>query len=407
MMYLRMSLRNIIKNARKNALTMAMISFGIVALYVYTGSNTQMFRKFREDVIHYQYGHFQLHKHGYLEGESTEPYAYMITNYHDIAQSLLDDDDINFIAPRLHFSAVGSSDEKSILLKGFGGDPEAESRMEYALANSGSFIDKGTRGQAIIGENALVKSASDIGEYLTVLATMNGGGVSAMDFNITGTKKSFGETDRLNDLFILADLPAVQELLDLNDCVDTIIVHLASGVGVDDKEKDIQQLCEKWNLEYRRWDDLAIFYERSRQVFSMNERILTAIILVISIFIIINTLYMAYMDRMREIGTMRAMGTTKTQITRIILNESIILSLCGCICGLIIGFIISLVVYLSGGIYHPPTVFNQRAYYTFIQPQPSTFFCYVLLFMVVSAIASAVISVRAHRFSIADSLRWN
>ncbi|MBN1616074.1 MAG: ABC transporter permease [Spirochaetales bacterium] len=407
MMYLRMSLRNIKKNIRKNVLTMTMISFGIVALYVYTGSNTQMFRQFRESVIRDQYGHFQLYSKGYLDEESTEPYQHMITDYHTVAQSLMEDDDIDFLAPRLHFSGVGSSDERSILLKGFGGDPEVEKRMEYASVSSGVFINPDTRYQAVVGENVLAKSASNLGEYLTVLATMNGGGVSAMDFCITGTKQSYGETDRLNDLFILADLASVQELLDLKDSVDTIIVHLASGVNASKKEKDIQQFCKKWNLEYRRWDDLAVFYERSRQVFSMNEQILTAIILVISIFIIINTLYMAYMARMREIGTMRAMGTTKAQITRIILGESMILSLCGCLSGFVIALLISFFVYLSGGMYHPPTVFNQEPYYTYIQPQPSTILCYVFLFMLVSAIASAVISIRAHRYSIADSLRWN
>ncbi|MBN2510156.1 MAG: ABC transporter permease [Spirochaetales bacterium] len=406
MIYVLISLRNLKKNLGKNALTLTMISFGMTALYVYTGSNTQMFRQFRESVIHDQYGHFQLYERGYTDADSKDALAHLVKNYSFIEEALLQDSDLDFLAPRLHFSGIASGDEKSIIIKGFGGVPEAEARMEYGRVYRGNFLESDGSAQTVMGEEALRKSGLGIGGYATVLAGMSSGGMTAADFRITGTRKGCGEGDRLNGMFMISDLSSVQELLGVPGSVDTIIVHLAAGITADDKEDDIRIFCERHGLEYRRWDELALFYERSRQVFAMNEHILTAIILVISVFIIINTLYMAYMSRMREIATMRAIGTTKAQIARIILNESLILSVTGCTFGVLVAAVISFIVFVTGGIHHPPSVFNEESYYTFIQPEAPVIAAYFVLFMLVSAAASLVIALRAFKFSIAECLRW-
>lgn len=407
MLYFVIGFRNIAKNIRKNALTLLMVSFGMAALFIYNGSNTQMFRQFRDMVIHEQYGHFQLHARGYAEYGRQAPYDYLIPDYARLKAKLLNDEDVDFVAPRLSFTGIASSDEKSAVVKGFGGDPAAEARMEYGKVRDGAFLSGGQTGEAIIGDLALKKLSSPIGSSVTVLSTMKGGGMSAVDLRIDGTKKGYGESDVMNQMFILADLPSVQNLIGAPDTVDTILVHLKNDRSFARKESGIAAFCDKNGLEYRRWDDLAVFYERSRAVFAMNENILTGIILVISIFIIINTLYMAYMGRVREIGTMRSIGTTKAQIALITVFESVILSTLGCALGVIVGSIIALIINVSGGIYHPASVFNESAYHTLIMPEPLSVASYFLLFVSVSIVASLAIAFRALRLSIADSLRWN
>lgn len=407
MMYFIIGLRNIRKNLRRNALTMAMISFGMVALVVYNGSNTQMFRLFRSSVIHDQYGHYQLYAKGFIENGRKSPYDYLITDYSRIEKELLSDPDVDFVAPRLSFAGVATSDERSAIVKGFGGMPGPESRMEYGRVGKGSFFNDTAIPSAIVGDYALRKMSSQIGKTLTVLVTMKGGGIAATDFKVTGVKNGFGESDVMNQMFILADLPDVQSLIGVSDSVDTVIVHLKDDRSMRKKEQAIAELCARNGLEYRKWDDLAVFYGRARDVFLMNERVLTVIILIISVFIVINTLYMAYMSRIREIGTMRAIGTTKAQVLRIVISESVILSVLGCMLGLLIAVGISFLINSAGGIYHPESVFNERPFYTKITPELSSVIAYFGMFVLVSVLASIVISFRSLRLSIADSLRWN
>lgn len=166
-------------------------------------------------------------------------------------------------------------------------------------------------------------------------------------------------------------------------------------------------MCATNGLEYTKLTDLAVFYLQVKNLFSVNQYILTAILLVISIFVIVNTLYMSFMERVREIGTMRAVGTTKRQVLAILVSEGIALSAAGGFLGIAIGSAIALAVNLSGGIFHPASVFNERSYNTFILPQGLSIAVYWFLFVLVSALASITISFRTLRLSIADSLRWN
>jgi putative ABC transport system permease protein len=407
MLYLKLGLRNILKNFRKNLLTIFMISFGMIALFVYGGSNTQMFKQFRDMIIHGQYGHFQLHAKGYSESGRKKPFICLIKNASEIEEQLLAEDFVNFVAPRLHFSGIASSNTKSTVIQGFGGDAAAEGRMEYHKVHTGKFISDTDTFCAVVGERAVRRLSTSVGSTITVLSDMHGGGISAIDLTITGTKKSSGEGDIENQMFILADIAAVQELIDAPDSVDTLIVHLKDGQSFKKAERQIAAFCKTNNLEYETWNNLALFYERSKQVFSMNEKILTIMILIISVFIIINTLYMSYMSRVREIGTMRAIGMTKKQVLKLFISESIILALAGCVLGIIAASLISGIINGLGGIYHPSSVFNEEPYYTLIKPEFTRILLYCLLFTVVSTAASGVISFRALKLSIADSLRRN
>ena len=407
MPYCAIGFRNISKNLRKNALTALMISFGIVALYIYGGSNAHMFRQFRDGVISGQYGHFQLYARGFLEHGKKSPYGYLIEDYSRMEEELLRDGYIDYLAPRLSFSGIAASDGRSSVVKGFGGRAESEARMEYGRVSRGSFFGSEEGSCAVLGENALGKTGASIGESVTVLARMKDGGATAGDFRITGTKKGFGQSDVMNGMLMVADLRGVQELLGTGDAVDTVIVHLKDGGREREAERAIAGFCAANGLEYRRWDELAVFYTRSREVFAMNERILTAIILVISAFIIVNTLYMSHMERVREIGTMRAMGTTKAQVCLIVMSESAVLAAIGCTIGVAAAVAISLAVNALGGIHHPASVFNEEPFSTLIKPEPAAIAFYYGLFVCVSVAGSIVISLRSLRVSIADSLRWN
>jgi putative ABC transport system permease protein len=57
----------------------------------------------------------------------------------------------------------------------------------------------------------------------------------------------------------------------------------------------------------------------------------------VSAFGVVNTLSMSVFERTREIGILRAIGTTRLQIGRLIVDEGIVISLIGCLMGVILG----------------------------------------------------------------------
>ena len=71
---------------------------------------------------------------------------------------------------------------------------------------------------------------------------------------------------------------------------------------------------------------------------------LLGIALVIALFGIVNTLVLSIHERTREIGMLRAIGTTRRQLRRIVRYESVITSVIGALLGIVIGILFGWVI---------------------------------------------------------------
>ena len=65
--------------------------------------------------------------------------------------------------------------------------------------------------------------------------------------------------------------------------------------------------------------------------------VLLGLSIIISLFGIVNTLVLSVFERTREIGMLRAVGTTRRQIRRMIRHESVITALIGSVLGIALG----------------------------------------------------------------------
>jgi putative ABC transport system permease protein len=77
---------------------------------------------------------------------------------------------------------------------------------------------------------------------------------------------------------------------------------------------------------------LAIFY------------VLLALAVIVSLFGIVNTLVLATFERMRELGTLRAVGMSKRQVRRMVRHESVITALIGAVTGMALGLGLAAIV---------------------------------------------------------------
>ena len=71
--------------------------------------------------------------------------------------------------------------------------------------------------------------------------------------------------------------------------------------------------------------------------------VLLALAVIVSLFGIVNTLVLSIHERTREIGMMRAIGTPRSLVRRIVRYESVITALIGATLGLVVGFILGVV----------------------------------------------------------------
>jgi len=69
----------------------------------------------------------------------------------------------------------------------------------------------------------------------------------------------------------------------------------------------------------------------------------------VSAFGVVNTLSMSVFERTREIGVLRAVGTTRLQIARLVIDEGVVISLIGCLVGVAVGSLLGYLFVLGSG----------------------------------------------------------
>jgi len=136
----------------------------------------------------------------------------------------------------------------------------------------------------------------------------------AEDFNVKGNAFIVAKADPG------VDADALQQRADtaLKQSFPSLEVRTKEGF-VEEQEKQVNQL-------------LAFFY------------VLLALALVIALFGILNTLMLAIHERTRELGMLRAIGTSRRQVRQLVRYESVITALIGATLGVALGVLFAVLV---------------------------------------------------------------
>jgi putative ABC transport system permease protein len=124
------------------------------------------------------------------------------------------------------------------------------------------------------------------------------------------------------------------------DQLSAVYIKLADDVDRDTVRADLESALEPYPIV-----SLQDQTEFKDQIRSQINQLLTFIIalLVLAVLIaflgIVNTLALSVFERTREIGLMRAVGTTQKQVRRMILIESVLIAVLGSALGLLLGVI--------------------------------------------------------------------
>jgi ABC-type antimicrobial peptide transport system permease subunit len=271
--------------------------------------------------------------------------------------------------------AIDSSlkSELTVSARGFGGTiptgvypaVKGVAGVETASPVGGTAVQIGTGGYALIGIDPTTLSAVydfdwDDGSnaLLTTLGTDRAlvektiaedlkvaPGDTLDVLSISGAKATFTVVGTYTDPTILngvvVDQPALVPLLQSNATgLNTIFVRTAEGADVATVQADVETALEQYptaqvqsNQEQK--DEAASGVNTILVIFYA----LLALSVVISLFGIVNTLVLSIFERTREIGMLRAVGTTRRQLRAMIRWEAVITSIIGGVLGVLLGIL--------------------------------------------------------------------
>lgn len=404
-MNIKIAARSVFLNKRRTVITLLSIIFGCVAIIVFGGFVDYSMWGLRESTIHSRLGHLQVYKAGYSEKGGTNPLAYTIEDYPRIRSIIEDEDHVDFVTSRLEFSGLIGGAENSVICIGKGVEPEKERELGITVSIvEGEDLSSEEPEEGIIGKGLAEGLGANIDDYLTILTSTAEGALNAVDLKLRGIFRT--GVKEYDDVAVMVPMELAKTLL-YTENVQSIVVVLDKTENTDLVADNLRQEFSQANLdlEIKTWSDLATFYHQVVQLYGGIFWVVRLIILIIVIFSIANTMTMSVFERMREIGTIRAMGTKRRGVLSLFLMEGLILGALGGALGLAFGIIAAKLISIKG-IYIPPPPTMTEGYTALINIVPKDLIFAFSLAVGTSLVSSIYPAFKAARLKIVDALRY-
>ena len=197
----------------------------------------------------------------------------------------------------------------------------------------------------------------------------------------------------LEDTVVLIPIAKTQELLG-TDAVESISVFLKSDVAVNPFLLQLKSKLANLNFatDVYRFDDPVINQIHSGSMgflYVMGGFFLFLICTAVSLTII-NSLTMGIIERTREIGTLRAVGFKSTDVVKLFVRESVLLSAISMSIGVVISFLVSSAINAANIKFFPPGV-STKIQFILKWNLYIAGFVFVLLFIIASVSSYFVI----------------
>jgi putative ABC transport system permease protein len=159
-------------------------------------------------------------------------------------------------------------------------------------------------------------------------------------FTVRGIMKSGGLTSAFGGNLAVMDVYAAQKVFGRGRKFDRIDLAVKDNQKVDDVRAKIQATLGS-GFQVEAPSARGQQFESISRIYALTADITSAFALFIGMFIIYNTFQIAVTQRRSEIGILRALGATRSQIRTLFLGESAVAGLFGSVAGLLMGILIA------------------------------------------------------------------
>ncbi len=345
--------RNLLRSPRRTMISLMAIAAATAAIVVFQSFIDGVQRTFRRNVITSEFGHFQIFKKGFRDHSGEEPYAYQIENHDEIRAAIeAEFGPLAFYSRRQTFFGLLNYNDRSLGGRALAGDAVEERKfLTLNQVAEGKHLADGDDNSISLGFELARRLGVKPGDTVTLLVTTSTGSINAADMDVIGTFKT-GVTEMDAGMYYISN-PAAERLLRIKGAPQIMI-----GFNTDNELPLIPRLekliAEKFpDLEVWHWRRLATFFDNTMGWLTKQMDGVRIIVMLVAAISILNVFLMSLLERLGEFGTLRAMGTTRSEVCTMIFVESLVQSAIGGVLGLIVA-IFAITVLLRDGIVMPP-----------------------------------------------------
>lgn len=325
--------RNVWRNKGRSIVVIGAMIVGIWALTFGGGFMQSFLTGYIASSIRHETSNGQVH-----HPEFTQDYDinFYIKNPQSVIDYLKETNEIEFITARSLVNGMISSSRQATGVKITGVNPGEEANVTElnTLVKEGAYFEGISSNPVMIGDKLAEKLKVGVKSKVVLTFQDKDGNITAGRFRVAGILHASSLAISESSAYVLkADL---NRLLNLEGRVHEIAYTTSQGVDDEQLAKELRAKFPEDRVEsWRELSPILVFME---QWMSSVLKLLIIIIMSALAFGIVNTMLMAVLERIRELGMLMALGMKKSQVFFMIMLETIYLSTVGGPVGLLIGY---------------------------------------------------------------------
>ena len=351
----KIAVRNLFRYKRRTILTTSLIAIGVIFVLGYISISGSFKNMMIGQITDSMMGHLQVHRKGYVASIENLP---LNLNLKPQAVKKLEgilnqQPEVEAYSPRIKFGGMFSTFVETTNVRLNGVYPDKEFKTVPLLASRITEGQKAlNRGEILLPELLARGMKAKIGDMVVIVATNQDGSVNGKQFKVSGILESATGPGGRDGYVHIEDAMEVLRMSAME--ISEVAIRLKDFSKGEAFTQKLDGLLSgelnkegKPALEVHSWQQLSPFYNIARMIDMMTIFIQLMLIAVVLISIM-NVMIMAVYERIREIGTIAAIGTLPTKILSMFIMEGLCLGVIGVVIGNVIGLAIIFILNVSG-----------------------------------------------------------
>ena len=339
----KMAWRNIWRNPRRTVLTICAIAFSSLLLVFMLSFQFGSYETMINTSVKIQTGHLQVQAEGYQDKKTIR---LVVPNPAAVGEILEIIPHIQAFTFRGQaFSLVSSKDRTyGALVTGIDPIREIQVSRLKKLIRKGSFLSESDNNQALVGKLLARNLRLELGDELTLLGQGRDGSIAATVVNVKGIYSS--GIDEFDRSAIQIPLKLFQNVYTMDEAVHEVVIIGESLSDIAEIKRSIELKLSKLDpqmpLRILDWEQLMPGLRQGIEMDLVSGMIFYFLLILVVAFSILNTFLMAIFERTREFGVLMAIGTAPARLTKVLLIESVTMTMIGIFIGILMGCMITL-----------------------------------------------------------------
>jgi putative ABC transport system permease protein len=341
----KISYRNLLRNSRRTMLTASLITLGVVFVLVYTALAGSFKSYMVGEITDSAMGHIQIHKKGFVASIENMPLDKNLNanQIEFIEEKLNKSKYVESYSYRIKFGAMFSNFSSSTNIRLNAINPKDEFKTLPNLEKRFDEFKELNKGGIVVPELLAKGMKVKVDDTVVLVANNKNGSVNGINLKVAGIVQTMSGPGGRDGYIHIEDAKKILRIKGVE--VSEVVVRLKDANSIKKAMKELSPILEKTNkmgkamFEIHSWKKLSPFYNIVKMLDIMNIAIQIILISIVLISIL-NVMVMSVYERIKEIGTISAMGTPPKTIVKLFLVEGLLLGIFGAIVGAVVSFLI-------------------------------------------------------------------